>query len=580
MSIPIAQTNLADLLAAVPALVPKQSLIPETADDRVPSPPPRRCVVIEGDDLGLLYAFNEGIRVAFQDGVLTSTCLRANGYAYEHAVQEILPACRGMGVGVHLCLNEAEPVAPRESVPALLNRAGQLRGGFFWLMRRARTTVGLEQIERELRAQIERVRRDGVPIDHLNSHQHVHMIPAIFRLTCRLAREYGIPCIRLTREAGYGAGGIRKHLQPWVNTNLPKRLLLNTFASINEAAARTYDLVITDYFLGVNYTAHMSRSAVLAGLESTPYGCVEMLLHPAIGPDPRDVRYPSNSLARYIAAPQRRRELKSLCSSALAEFLKSGGWSTMTYSSLADETRRHQPRVSTPEIPAAVREFCDTVPLHCPPWVSEAQDDSRAFAQVVISQTRSGLRVLDVGTGTGNIAIALAKFGCDVTASDISKLALRTAAANARRQGIVLRTVRSDLLASIDGRFDLIAFNPPYNFRPDNFAMNIAKHLVRRMRFVQRNSGLAMPRAVLRFHQKLIERLMQQAPNHLNAGGALLLHAFETEVAALAKVMPADATYELLNLPRSNTRTVGMLIRLAQHARAQLIDARSSQATP
>lgn len=539
---------------------------------------PRRCVIIEGDDLGLLYSFNEGIRTAYHEGVLTSTCLRANGYAYEHAVREVLPACPGLGVGVHLCLNEAEPVAPRSEVPNLLEGRGQLRGGYLWLRRLARTRSGLRQIERELRAQIERVVADNIQIDHLNSHQHVHMIPAIFRLTCRLAREYRIGSIRLTREAGYYAGGWRKTLQPWVNTNLLKLLLLNSYARINETAAGNYGLVTTDYFLGVTYTAHMSRTAVLAGLESTPYGCVELLLHPAIGPDPRDRHYPTRSLARYVAAPQRRRELKSLCSDALAGFLQREGWNIMTYSGWSNQVQQHQPRVSTPAVPAAVVEFCNQLPLRCPPWVSEAQADSRAFAQLAVSQTQPGMRVLDVGTGTGVLAISLAHFGCNVTASDVSTLALRTAAANARRQNVSLRRVHSDLLENIHERFDLIAFNPPYNFRPDNFAMNVAKHVVRRMRFVQRNSGLAMPRAVLRFHQQLIERLIQQAPDRLNPGGVLLLHAFESEVAALAKVMPADATYELLRLPRTDTRTIGMRITLTPHAVAPAAALRATSA--
>jgi release factor glutamine methyltransferase len=76
--------------------------------------------------------------------------------------------------------------------------------------------------------------------------------------------------------------------------------------------------------------------------------------------------------------------------------------------------------------------------------------------------------VLDVGTGSGNIAVALARElpGARVTASDISVRALRTAAANAVSNGCPgLRFVRSDLFSAFGRpgpRFDIIVSNPPY----------------------------------------------------------------------------------------------------------------------
>src|SRR5262245_57209866 len=110
----------------------------------------RRSIILEADDLGLLYAFNEGIRESFQRGSLTSACLRANGYAFQHAINEVLPDCPHLAVGVHLCLNEADPVAARERVGPLLNYDGRLRAGFAWLRRIARAPRGMEAIEHEL----------------------------------------------------------------------------------------------------------------------------------------------------------------------------------------------------------------------------------------------------------------------------------------------------------------------------------------------------------------------------------------------------------------------------------------------
>jgi chitin disaccharide deacetylase len=520
-----------------------------------------RSVIVEADDLGLLYAFNEGIRQAYQHGVLTSTCLRANGYAYDHAVQEILPACRGLGLGVHLCLNEAGPLAARGRIPALLDGRGHLRSGFTWLMKLARSPEGLRQVEYEFRAQIEKVLGDGLAVDHLNSHQHVHMIPGIFRLTCRLAREYGIPCVRLARELHYAPAGLRKRMQPLVNSNYIKHLLLNRFALINEAAARRNRILTTDYFVGVIYTAHMNLNTILHGLRATPYGSVEILLHPAVGPDPRDRRCPVHSLSRYIAAPQRAAELDALRVPELEAFFKRETWMAKTFSTYAQQQQDRQPTTRTPEIPPDVHATCQSVVAEGPPWVSAAGDDSRAFAEVVITQATPGSRTLDIGTGTGVIAICVAKCGRDVTAVDISPAAVKTATANAQRNGVAFRCYRSDLLEQVEGRFDLIAFNPPYNFRPDSFAMNIAKNVLRRIPFIRRGSGLAIPRTVLRFHQQLIERLVRRAPEHLTPGGAILLHAYESEVSALASVLPADSQLEILNHSGMSNLTVGLLIR-------------------
>jgi len=78
---------------------------------------------------------------------------------------------------------------------------------------------------------------------------------------------------------------------------------------------------------------------------------------------------------------------------------------------------------------------------------------------------RESPRVLDVGTGSGAIAVSLAAElpGSRVTACDLSPAALELAGHNARRHGVELELVVSDLLAAFgDRRFDLIVSNPPY----------------------------------------------------------------------------------------------------------------------
>jgi len=76
----------------------------------------------------------------------------------------------------------------------------------------------------------------------------------------------------------------------------------------------------------------------------------------------------------------------------------------------------------------------------------------------------AGKRALDVGTGTGVLALVLARAGADVTASDLSPAALACAAENAGRLGLSARVhpVEADLFPPGDQRFDLVVCNPPW----------------------------------------------------------------------------------------------------------------------
>ena len=78
----------------------------------------------------------------------------------------------------------------------------------------------------------------------------------------------------------------------------------------------------------------------------------------------------------------------------------------------------------------------------------------------------AALRILDVGTGSGCLAVVLARLfpHAQVVATDVSAAALFVAATNARRLGVRDRIgfVRADLLRGLRGRFDLIVSNPPY----------------------------------------------------------------------------------------------------------------------
>ena len=137
--------------------------------------------------------------------------------------------------------------------------------------------------------------------------------------------------------------------------------------------------------------------------------------------------------------------------------------------------------------------------------------------------------VLDLGTGSGAVAIAIAaaiahQLENPVTASDFSRPALMVALENARRLGVDVRFVQSDWFKSITGNFHLIACNPPYIANDDAHLADLTHEPV--------SALTAGPEGL-----SDIRRIVQQAPDHLQAGGWLLLEHGYDQAAAVRDLL-------------------------------------------
>lgn len=92
------------------------------------------------------------------------------------------------------------------------------------------------------------------------------------------------------------------------------------------------------------------------------------------------------------------------------------------------------------------------------------REDSFLLKNFIQELDLDGKKVLDIGTGTGLIAIEAAKKGAKVTAADINPEAIEYAREKARKTGVdgKIDFVKSNLFSDIEDRFDYILFNPPY----------------------------------------------------------------------------------------------------------------------
>lgn len=263
-------------------------------------------LVVNADDFGMAESINEGILEAHCRGIVTSTTLLANGAAFDAAVAMAKSAPK-LGVGVHLNLSQGEPVADPAQVRSLLGDDGEFARPPAALLRGLLSgSVRLDEVERELSAQIEKVRAAGVAITHLDGHKHVHMLPRVFPVVLRLAKRYDIPAVRRASEH---SGGMFRTLGRKKSVAVVKQSMksqaLNLMTRNSRALLRQAGIHFPMHFFGITQTGFLDQQELAVLLRRVPEGTSELMCHPGRPDSNMDAR-----LTRLRA--ERHRELDAL----------------------------------------------------------------------------------------------------------------------------------------------------------------------------------------------------------------------------------------------------------------------------
>ena len=172
---------------------------------RVATKPPPTYLIIRADDGGMSHSVNMALERLIESGLPVSVSVIFAAPWYQETV-EILKRHPDVAVGVHLALN-AEwknyrwgPVTGRSAVPTLVDSLG-----YFFSSGEAlyRNNPSPAEIEKELRAQIERAKRSGIRIDYVDYHMGTAVrTPESRAIVERLAREYGLGMSEYFGELG------------------------------------------------------------------------------------------------------------------------------------------------------------------------------------------------------------------------------------------------------------------------------------------------------------------------------------------------------------------------------------------
>jgi predicted glycoside hydrolase/deacetylase ChbG (UPF0249 family) len=159
-------------------------------------------LVVNADGLGADPAIGRAVLRAHREGIVTSASVLGNCTEAALArVKALLAEAPTLGVGAHLSLVEGAPVSSPGGIRSLVGAEGWFAGHpselfFNW----AKGALRADDIERELDAQVGRLRDGGVALDHLNTRFHIGFLPAVGRAVEAVARRHGIAGIRMAME--------------------------------------------------------------------------------------------------------------------------------------------------------------------------------------------------------------------------------------------------------------------------------------------------------------------------------------------------------------------------------------------
>ena len=175
--------------------------------------------ILNADDFGMSKPLNKAILEGYTAGLLKSASLVANGKAFDEALEKVIPNCPELGVGIHLNIMEGKSLCA--DLTTLTDKDGNFNNTYLQLLIKSynpKEKEFFEELEREFRRQIEKI-MSKTRVSHIDSHMHIHSIPPIFDLVCRLAIEYGINQVRTHFEKPYFIPELERHfkLKFWQN---------------------------------------------------------------------------------------------------------------------------------------------------------------------------------------------------------------------------------------------------------------------------------------------------------------------------------------------------------------------------
>lgn len=198
-------------------------------------------LIVSADDLGLTEGVTRAVLRGHVDGVVTATSLLAVGRVFDGAVA-MLADTPTLDVGAHLAIvGEDPPLLTAREIPTLVDKRGTFPLSYRSVVLRGLTgRLDPDDVRREFRAQLDRIDSAGVRVSHLDTHQHVHLWPAVAAVVAELAAEKQISAVRTPLShrllpVGWGVNALSKRLRR--RLHITGLTTTETYAGLDEAGS-------------------------------------------------------------------------------------------------------------------------------------------------------------------------------------------------------------------------------------------------------------------------------------------------------------------------------------------------------
>src|SRR5437016_5207076 len=296
----------------------------------------RRSLIVNADEFGLTEGINEGIIEVHAHGIVTSTTMVANFWAFDHAAA-LSRKHPDLAVGVHLNLTHGMPILPQDRVHTLVDENGYFFRRRPFLQRLILGQISMIQVYEEFRAQIDKVIGAGIEPSHIDSHESVYMYPDLFFKVVRpIARLYRLP-IRLQqepmdREMFSDGAAYRNYLK---SEAFWKNHVMSVLAHRYRLFLKRHGVTTTDHFLSTFSCLRRYPDDLAGGLsrdlrELEP-GTTELMVHPGFS----DSRLENLLDGGQVAARWREEEVRVLADNDLRDLLDQLQVERISYRALA-----------------------------------------------------------------------------------------------------------------------------------------------------------------------------------------------------------------------------------------------------